>query len=212
MGVSSNLRKALAFGAFASVLLSSSSAFSACYSGRAALSPQQVSDFMANPGALLQQAGPNDNARVISRVRDLVASDPSTLPAVMNLLGSTGNSSLQTAIGAGLGQAARICTRNDPEFARAIQQAVAQSSVPAAAQTAFAGASGDRSTAAGGAGGGGGGGVGGSTGSGAPGGGGGGGGTTGAGSPGNGTSSPTVSSGGSTTGGTAGLSSQSASP
>jgi hypothetical protein len=207
MGVYPNFRKALAFGAFASILLSTSSAFAACYSGRAALSPQAVSDFMANPDALLQ----GDNARVISRVRDLVASDPSTLPAVMNLLGGA-NPSVQNAIGAGLGQAARICTRNDPEFARQIQQAIAASNSQAAI-AAFAAASGDTATAAGGSGGGGGG-VGGSIGAGAPGGGGGGGGTTGAGSPGSGTSSPTSTS--SFTGaGTAGLgsnASQSASP
>lgn len=210
MGVSSNLPKVLAFGALVSILMSTSSAYAACYNGRAALSPQQVSDFMANPAALLQQG---DNARVISRVRDLVSSDPSTLPAVMNLLSSTGNTSLQTAIGSGLGQAARICTRNDPEFARAIQQAMAASNVQAAI-AAFAGAAGDSATAAGGAGGGGGG-VGGSIGGGAPGGGSGGGSTTGAGAPGSGTSSPTLSSGNNTGGSTVGIgsnASQSASP
>jgi len=55
-----------------------SPAAAAVYSPKQALSAPVIQDFLANPGALLTKY-PVGGAQLISRVRDLAASDPSTL-------------------------------------------------------------------------------------------------------------------------------------
>src|SRR4051794_1961736 len=66
--------------------------------------PQQVNDFLANPGAILTQ-NPGGGSKLVSQVAALVQCDPSTLNALIGLL-ATANNPQQSAIGAGLGQAA----------------------------------------------------------------------------------------------------------
>src|SRR5262245_56072123 len=96
----------------------------ACLSDRQALPAQTVNSFLANPGSLTQQF-PNGGGGMISQIRDLVASNPAALPAVMGLLANA-NPDQKSAIGSGLGQAARLCVRGDQAFAAAIQAAITQ--------------------------------------------------------------------------------------
>jgi hypothetical protein len=113
----------------------------ACYPVDQQLQAQQVSDFLANPGALLSQNA-QGGAGLISTIRDLAASNPSTLPAIVALL-SSANETQQGAIGTGLGQAAQLCLRPDPVFAADIQaQLAATTSEPA--KVAYAAITGNR--------------------------------------------------------------------
>ena len=105
----------------------------ACYSSRQQLPTQTLAQFMANPGQL-QSRYPTGGARMISMVRDLVASDPTMLPRVLDLSASS-NADQINAIGAGLGQAALVCSRGDPAFANEIQQMVAAVNVQPLAVT-----------------------------------------------------------------------------
>jgi hypothetical protein len=140
----------------------------------ATLSPQQISQFLANPGAALTQ-NPNGGAQLVSYVRDLVLADPATLNVLMTLL-TNANAAQQSAIGTGLGQAAQALVRTSPDLANQIQTALAASGVQTAI-AAYSVVTGNVAIAAtGGGAGGGGGGVGGPVGNGPPTGGGGGGG------------------------------------
>ena len=94
-----------------------------CYSSRQQLPATTVAQFRADPGQL-QSKYPNGGARMISMVRDLVASDPAMLPHVLDLSANS-NADQINAIGAGLGQAALVCARGDPTFANEIHQMVA---------------------------------------------------------------------------------------
>ena len=105
----------------------------ACYSSRQQLPTQTLAQFMANPGQL-QSRYPTGGARMISMVRDLVASNPAMLPRVLDLSASS-NADQINAIGAGLGQAALVCSRGDPAFANEIQQMVAAVNVQPLAVT-----------------------------------------------------------------------------
>ena len=105
----------------------------ACYSSRQQLPNQTLAQFIANPGQL-QSRYPTGGARMISMVRDLVASDPAMLPRVLDLSASS-NADQINAIGAGLGQAALVCSRGDPAFANEIQQMVAAVNVQPLAVT-----------------------------------------------------------------------------
>jgi len=132
-----------------------------CYSTSQELPADQVDAFLTNPGALLQLSG----AALVSRVRDLVATNQAALPAVIAVL-QNASPDQKSSIGTGLGQAAQACLRSDQAFATAIQQAVANSGNQDMI-LAFNTTTGGTVTAAagGGAGGGGGGGLGGPTGS-----------------------------------------------
>lgn len=141
----------------------------------AQLSPQEVSQFLANPASLLAN-NPEGGGRLVSAIRDLLLSDPTTLPAIISLLADA-NAAQQAALGTGLGQAAQASATADPNFANQIQQAVAASGVQVAI-AAFSVATGNSQTASSG---GGGGGVGGPVNGSPPGRGGGGGGSSGGG-------------------------------
>ena len=99
---------------------------------------------------------------MISMVRDLVASDQTALPLVLDL-SANGNPDQINAIGTGLGQAALVCSRIDQLFANEIQQMVAASNNRSLV-LAFTEVLGDQQLAAAEGGGGGGGGGGGPTG------------------------------------------------
>src|ERR1700733_11059850 len=78
----------------------------AVYSPLHTLPPQIIKDFLADPPALLKQ-NPDGGPQMISRVKDLTASDPATLNAVVLLL-SAANSNQATAIGTALAQVALL--------------------------------------------------------------------------------------------------------
>jgi len=137
-------------------LFTAEQSLAACYSPQQQLPAQTVSDFLANPAQWLQQNSAG-SPQMISRVRDLVASDPATLPAIQNLIASA-NANQKSAIGTGLGQAARICVGPDREFANTVQQAAL---TDAEVKTAYEAVAGDVATGAAGGGGAGGGGPGG---------------------------------------------------
>src|SRR3984893_1182897 len=94
-----------------------------CYSSRQQLPATTVAQFRADPGQL-QSKYTNGGARMISMVRDLVASDPAMTAQVLDLSANS-NADQINAIGAGLGQAALVCARGDPTFANEIHQMVA---------------------------------------------------------------------------------------
>jgi hypothetical protein len=103
------------------------SASAACYAPDQQLPAPTVSDFLGNPSQLLKDPKNTDGgADMIAFVRDLVASNPATLPRVIALLDNA-NPAQQTAIGTALGQAAGLCIRPDPTFAADIQAQLAAS-------------------------------------------------------------------------------------
>jgi hypothetical protein len=111
--------------AFALWFGSGGSATAACYAPDQQLPAPTVNNFLSNSGQLLQDPkNAEGGADMIALVRDLVASDPATLPVVIALLGNA-NQAQQTAIGTGLGQAASLCIRPDPTFAADIQSQLA---------------------------------------------------------------------------------------
>ena len=107
------------------VLAASEFADAACYNSQQALSAKTIGQFRSEPAQLLSQH-PRGGARVISMVRDLIASDQAALPLVLDL-SANGNADQINAIGTGLGQAALVCSRVDQLFANEIQQMVAAS-------------------------------------------------------------------------------------
>ncbi|WP_140981691.1 hypothetical protein [Bradyrhizobium guangdongense] len=110
------------------LILSIFGANAACYSETQALPQADVDAFVANPAQLLQQNS-DGGPTMISRVRDLAASNPSTLQAILGLI-STANSNQRVAIGTGLGQAAQVCVRTDGTYASEIQRSVGQTGAP----------------------------------------------------------------------------------
>lgn len=131
----------------------------------ATLTPQQISQFQANPAATLAQY-PDGGPELVSFIRDLILTDPATLNTVMGLV-PTAKPGQQTAIGTGLGQAAQALVRTNPAVASLIQQALVACgsglqqpggrSPCENAVLAYAGVTGNVATAAAGGGGGGGG-------------------------------------------------------
>jgi len=97
----------------------------AVYPPQQALSSQAVQNFLANPAALLTQF-PNGGPQMIAAVRDLAASDPKTLNALIGLL-SKANPDQSTAIGTALGQVAQMAVSTDQSYATDIQTAIVTS-------------------------------------------------------------------------------------
>lgn len=127
-------------------------AAAACYTPTQQLPAQTVNDFLGNSSQLLQDPKNADGgADMIALIRDLIASNPATLPVVIALLANA-NPAQQTAIGTGLGQAAGLCIRSDPAFAADIQTQLAGSTSDTA-KNAYAAVTGNqpiRSVAGGG--------------------------------------------------------------
>ena len=144
----------------ASVLLSApvltAPASAAVYSPQQALPSAAVQQFLANPQGLLSQY-PNGGPQLTKAIRDLAASDPSTLATIVGLLKSA-SPDQATAIGAGLGQVAELAVSADPAFADQIQTAVVSSQNVSAVVAFSAVVGGDIKLAAATGGGGGGGG------------------------------------------------------
>lgn len=140
--------------ALAATLATAASA--AVYPPQRQLPTQVISDFKGAPTSLLQQY-PTGGPQLISRVRDLGASDPTTLPGLIALLKDPATTKDQMrAIVAGLAQVARMAAQTDQAFANEIQTAIAGSGNPEVI-AAYQAATGDVAIAAAGGGGGGGG-------------------------------------------------------
>jgi hypothetical protein len=108
------------------------------------LSEAAINQFKANPKALV---APNSDTRTIeAMVRDLAGTDATLAPDLVRLAQDT-TPRFQTAIAAGLAQAAVACQTVDQQAALLIQQAVA-SFADGEFQNAFAAVAGDLSTAA----------------------------------------------------------------
>jgi hypothetical protein len=122
--------------------ISVSQAWAACLNPP--LSAQAIAQFKANPLALI---APDADTRTIeATTRDLAGSD-ATLAADLVRLAAGTTPRFQTAIAAGLAQAAIACANVDQQAALLIQQAVA-SFQEGSFQAAFAAVAGDLSTAA----------------------------------------------------------------
>lgn len=106
------------------VLIAPGRVEAACYSEDAQLSPKVVADFTSDPGRILQQF-PGGGGEMISRVRDLAASNPTTLSAILGLIPKA-NKEQKAAFGSALAQAARICLKPDQAYANQIQQAIVE--------------------------------------------------------------------------------------
>jgi len=89
----------------------------------AQLTSQQVSQFLANPSALLN-ANPTGGGKLVSQIRDLMLSDPQVLAPIIALLANATDAQ-KTAIGTGLGDAAQTLVTTNPLLANQIQTALA---------------------------------------------------------------------------------------
>ena len=140
------------------LLVSPRSANAALYLPRQSLPTQTIQKFLSNPGSLLTQF-PNGGPQMIAMVRDLLASDPATLKAIIGLL-SSANPDQSVAMGTAGGQVALMAVSVEPAFATQIQDAVASSKNTSASVAFSAVVGGDikLTAAVGGVGGGGGGG------------------------------------------------------
>jgi hypothetical protein len=136
------------------VLASVPPATAALYPPQQAMSPQAVQQFLSNPAALLTQF-PNGGAQMIAAVRDLAASDPQTLDALIGLL-KTATPDQASAIGTALGQVALMAVGPEQAYAIQIQTVVAASGNTSALVAFSAVVGGDIKLAATGNGGGGG--------------------------------------------------------
>jgi hypothetical protein len=133
-----------------------SAANAAVYPQNRQLPVQVISDFKSAPASLLQQF-PDGGAQMISRVRDLGASDPTTLDGLIGLLKNTATTKDQVrSIVAGLAQVARMAAQQDQAYANEIQSAIAATG-NADLIAAYQAATGDVAIAAAGGGAGGGG-------------------------------------------------------
>lgn len=120
------IRIALRMAAAAALAATITSAASAAiYPPQRQLPATVISDFKAAPSSLLQQY-PTGGPQLISRVRDLGASDPATLPGLIALLKDPATTKDQMrAIVGGLAQVARLAAASDLAFANEIQSAIA---------------------------------------------------------------------------------------
>jgi hypothetical protein len=125
MSAAKLVRSALCAAAvFGSLFASAPFALSAVYTPRQALPADIVHQFLANPEDLLSQF-PTGGGLLIARVKDLAASDPSTVDPILALL-KRANADQASAIGTGLGQVAMMAVAQDQAFATDLQSKVAQ--------------------------------------------------------------------------------------
>jgi hypothetical protein len=124
------------------LVISASSVWAQCL--KPPLSARSISEFKANPQGLV---APNSDTRTIEAItRDLAASDASLAADLVRVAEAT-IPRYQTAIAAGLAQAAIACSTVDQQAGLLIQQAVA-SYQDGQFQASFAAVAGDLSTAA----------------------------------------------------------------
>src|SRR3984893_10018312 len=127
----------------ASLMLAGSPAWSGCVNPP--VSPQQVVQFKSDPQALI--SSPTTDSRTVEALtRDLAGTDASLASDLVHVA-AIAKPLFQTAIAAGLAQAAVGCSTIDPQAAQLIQQAVAAFE-NGEFQASFAAVAGDLSTAA----------------------------------------------------------------
>lgn len=154
MSVIRNALRMAAAAALAATITSAANA--AIYPPQRQLPATVITEFKAAPTSLLQQY-PAGGPQLISRVRDLGASDPTTLPGLIALLKDPATTKDQmNAIVAGLAQVARMAAQQDQAYANEIQTAIAGTGNPDVI-AAYQAATGDVAIAAAGGGAGGGG-------------------------------------------------------
>ncbi|MGY4434474.1 hypothetical protein ACVWWO_006951 [Bradyrhizobium sp. F1.13.1] len=154
MSVITNALRMAAAAVFAATISSAASA--AIYPPQRQLPATVISDFKASPNSLLQQY-PTGGPQLISRVRDLGASDPTTLPGLIALLKDPATTKDQMrAIVGGLALVARMAAQTDQAYGNEIQTAIAGTGNPDVI-AAYQAAAGDVAIAAAGGGAGGGG-------------------------------------------------------
>jgi hypothetical protein len=109
----------------AALLLSlpAGAAFAACVQPVTSPLQAQIDSVRADPKAFFA-ANPVGGGAMVRDVRNIVAGDAS-LAKILAEMARQSPLEQKVAIGAGLGQAARICERVDPQAANQIQQAVA---------------------------------------------------------------------------------------
>jgi hypothetical protein len=107
-------------------------ASAAVYNAQQQLPSSVVDGFKSTPADLLKSY-PDGGAQMISRVRDLAASDPATLASLVGLLKGPLSPAQQSAIVSGLAQAARLALTADQPYSTEIQEAMAKSENKAAA-------------------------------------------------------------------------------
>jgi hypothetical protein len=125
------------------LVMSVSEVSAACFNPSPA-SPQMIAQFKANPQALVATGA--DTRTIEATTRDLVGTDASLAAELVNVARGA-MPRFQTAIAAGLAQAAIACGNVDQQAALLIQQAVA-SFEDGQFQGSFAAVAGDLSTAA----------------------------------------------------------------
>lgn len=122
-----------------------------CYNASQQLPAGVVSSFLSAPSAALTTA-PQGGANLVSQVRDLVATDSRTLPAVLDLLNNA-NDAQKSAIASGLSQAGKICVSTDQDYYTTLQTEIAKrAEQDPAFRVLYASVNGDTGTGAGGAG------------------------------------------------------------
>jgi hypothetical protein len=125
------------------LMLAGSPALAGCLNP--ALSPEQVGQFKSDPQGLIR--GDSADARTVEALtRDLAGTDASLATDLVHVA-ETAKPLFQTAIAAGLAQAAVACSTTDPQAAQLIQQVVAAFE-NGQFQASFAAVAGDLSTAA----------------------------------------------------------------
>jgi hypothetical protein len=127
----------------ASLMLAGNPAWSGCVNPP--LPPEQVGQFKSNPQALI--SSPTTDSRTVEALtRDLAGTDASLASDLVHVA-AIAKPLFQSAIAAGLAQAAVACSTIDPQAAQLIQQAVAAFE-NGEFQASFAAVAGDLSTAA----------------------------------------------------------------
>lgn len=96
-----------------------------CFAGAGAATDADLLTFTSSPTSIMAAgAGSSD---VTDRIRTLVATNSDLTASMIALASATGTTKDQMAwIGAGLGRATSVCRQNHPDFADAIQTAVAE--------------------------------------------------------------------------------------
>lgn len=120
-------------------------AWGACVVPAAAMRADDITRYTDAPD-LLFGTGEEGNGAAVSRIRNLIASDPGSLGPLGRII-RTAAGDQAIAVGLGLGSAAQICVRQDPAAAAAIQRAVVDANNDDVAK-AFATIVGDRAVEA----------------------------------------------------------------
>ncbi|WP_459568770.1 hypothetical protein [Bradyrhizobium diazoefficiens] len=99
-----------------------------CVANTGIVSAERATDFLANPGGLLDQFKDGQGG-LASAVRDLLTARPETVEGIASLAKAS-SADQSRAIGAGLGTAASTCVLTQPQVAQLIQQAVLKTDNP----------------------------------------------------------------------------------